>query len=1285
MQVRKRRNRTNHIRASTEILDQIKSDGRPAKEFNLSRNATSSTLSASTYSRNWVPLQLELDDDVIQVTVDDEDTDDDDEDIDDNIDSRILDSGKQKISLRTSSATPHFRKSLARQGSTLFRSASSASVIASTPSSRSSLLSRTSSTSSSAHSLSSTHSMSSLRVPSSPRPKLPLSPRPKLPVRNRRVTKEYVNSRRSMENQANSRRSHHTPDITHAHTKIDDHMNALIMNRTKSHHHNYVKENATRSSTGTNGKQRVHRQSTTKIDDHMNASIMNRTKSHHHNYVEENAIPSSARTTGKQRVHRQSTKIDNHMNASIMNRTKSHHHNYVKENAIPSSARTTGKQRVHRQSTYKTIPPPKDNQPGKNSKHSNSRTTATLDSSSPALPERTHYRHVNYRSAHRNIPRKESQNSNSSSLRSFDSQSSQSSSNSRNSRSSRNSQNSHPPPLVPRRKGRNSGSNPNKKVMSLTPLKDDVDQEEDAFDSNDTFSNDADRIVLSLSMTISTTLHRVVAIMSEKTSTMHPKRLQSLGNRAWGKSLDQNHQGKFQIPNDTQVKKEGIWTEVGRTEIVEEVIGGETTPFLFSMCTTLDRSVIRRNRTSKNERHIAVYHIPSERLDCHPVDEFVPLGYEIVDIGTMMFGSLDNTTRSKDAVAYDVGQCVKILQPFQHLSIVADKPRHHRSKDTMNSMESIDSVDSSNTNAPDSSRRPQSANYKGNELVEQQTLDFFVQTLRGKGIPGIKLPRGKKCIVKISDDRKALVINKQYGTKIKHLSLEDIREVSCVADLNETSLKDLPKKMQTKLQTNDQIKRTCHILIRTQKATRKVVFTRYLIQFETRSACLQFVNGMLLLLKTRSLKITGSIRVDAQTLPMSMMYPDSKKGTYPMLDHVTWTLGASNAIVHEELEESNVALHIPIMLLRDVVLPDLALQIIETETKLERAVSARRQVIMGGASKPSHHGEERDHELQENIEASEDHDREEMGYVHAMKKGLFSLLHRKQSGFSQRSDQIARLEREVNLGKDIEVQMQREIEYMESSGGMNGRTFRASSDKKEHIGRFIPINCHSHRIQHNNGDIDAIVTSGAHCAHSLGFKSGGLLTLIEKHHRTLTPNAPLTVSLFHRLSVCVSQSLCAAITALMFDVVNHKEDTTYFDLLRECGYLCHFECLLSTAGDENGMLDDHIVAIDALSRITVELYHTKYRKNENANTHTAPPRITSIEGKLTEKMIIQIDIGCDLATNGTGNHLNNPFSFNIFPVLISQGINEQQTIANAVGNAGRQIDINEKGISRLKQ
>ena len=50
-----------------------------------------------------------------------------------------------------------------------------------------------------------------------------------------------------------------------------------------------------------------------------------------------------------------------------------------------------------------------------------------------------------------------------------------------------------------------------------------------------------------------------------------------------------------------------------------------------------------------------------------------------------------------------------------------------------------------------------------------------------------------------------------------------------------------------------------------------------------------------------------------------MMYPDSKKGTYPMLDHVTWTLGASNAIVHEELEESNVALHIPIMLLRDVV------------------------------------------------------------------------------------------------------------------------------------------------------------------------------------------------------------------------------------------------------------------------------------------------------------------------------------------------------------------------------
>jgi len=64
-------------------------------------------------------------------------------------------------------------------------------------------------------------------------------------------------------------------------------------------------------------------------------------------------------------------------------------------------------------------------------------------------------------------------------------------------------------------------------------------------------------------------------------------------------------------------------------------------------------------------------------------------------------------------------------------------------------------------------------------------------------------------------------------------------------------------------------------------------------------------------------------------------------------------------------------------------------------------------------------------------------------------------------------------------------------------------------------------------------------------------------------------------------------------------------------------------------------------------------------------------------------MVVRVDVGCHLATlDGTGSE-ESPITFQIVPVLISQGINEQQTIANAVGNAGRQVEINQRGVARM--
>ena len=797
--------------------------------------------------------------------------------------------------------------------------------------------------------------------------------------------------------------------------------------------------------------------------------------------------------------------------------------------------------------------------------------------------------------------------------------------------------------------------------------------------------------------------------------------------------------------------QEPEWTEVGRSEIIESIAEGVTTSFLFSLCTAL-REDNQSEEGGKNDRHIAIYHVPSLGTDCHPVDHFVPVGYSIVDLNALMVGNspkpgkgnhhkrtstqlppnwnkyndgpagqryywnaatqesswdapdgssggsadgniqtnvttglpvLSSTTLSQrwqrqfpyeeDEPQEGVGekkqspplqlgqaQCTKKLQNFQHLSIDTSNPRGSESK-----------------------------------KEQQQQLDDFVCTLALDGIQGRAAPRGSKCIVRISPDKKSLVVegvtSKYLHRKAKtiQISLQKMLTVCMFNDMTTDAKKSLPKKMSMGSQTNEEVGRTCHMLLRNQTKG-NIVLIHYLLQFRTQPEALYFVQGMRLLLKTRSLKVMGTIQINVQHLPHYMN--EYRLNQFPQVDHMTWNLGRTNngfLIVHEELIESPVALSVPVLFLKSIVLPELLETINSNEIELTTAVSARRKIVAN----------------------------ESMNM----------------SGFSNLTEQVGRLERELSLGKDILHQIQREITLMKQPAT---KTFRPSSDKKEHSLRFVPLNCHSHRIQHNDGSYDAIVTSGAHCAHSFGFKHGGLLTLLDKHRKTTQqsiavdalgqsslingsntsfnnnsfnntsvnnnsfnnsvdgplPHAvdtsPLPSVLFHRLSVCVSQSLAALLTSLMFDVVNHCNDAQYFQRLEHCGYLCHFECLLSTAGDENGMLDDHIVAIHSLNQVTIEVY-----TGHMDGGATYPATVTSIEGSLQGKMIVRIDAGCQLASTmgrgreGMGKEKRNPsiVSFGVYSVLISQGINEQQTIANAVGNAGRQLDINNTGIQRMGQ
>ena len=66
--------------------------------------------------------------------------------------------------------------------------------------------------------------------------------------------------------------------------------------------------------------------------------------------------------------------------------------------------------------------------------------------------------------------------------------------------------------------------------------------------------------------------------------------------------------------------------------------------------------------------------------------------------------------------------------------------------------------------------------------------------------------------------------------------------------------KSLPKKMNLGRKTNGEISRTCFMLLRNQ-IKKSIVLVHYLLQFKTEQNAIDFVNGIQLLLKTRSFKI----------------------------------------------------------------------------------------------------------------------------------------------------------------------------------------------------------------------------------------------------------------------------------------------------------------------------------------------------------------------------------------------------------------------------------------------
>eukprot|EP00026_Physarum_polycephalum_P001584 Phypoly_transcript_01586.p1 GENE.Phypoly_transcript_01586~~Phypoly_transcript_01586.p1 ORF type:complete len:1047 (+),score=141.29 Phypoly_transcript_01586:139-3279(+) len=284
-----------------------------------------------------------------------------------------------------------------------------------------------------------------------------------------------------------------------------------------------------------------------------------------------------------------------------------------------------------------------------------------------------------------------------------------------------------------------------------------------------------------------------------------------------------------------------------------------------------------------------------------------------------------------------------------------------------------------------------------------------------------------------------------------------------------------------------------------------------------------------------------------------------------------------------------------------------------------------------------------------------------------------------------------------------------------------GLTYKPSTYKADPSLGFIATNLHSQELQifpaekskrqTANPQPDfryEFVTFGAPAAHIMKFKHGirGLQSRWHKALQYLKSKScepqqaatlvreveALNLEIRQRHDVVMCQSVAALVTSFMkqLEMACQMEcGARFLDQIGQVGFLFQAESLLSTNGPETGMLEDMDVAIKDLSIFSFVLedasnfgFNRVRFERVQTDVHPEPreymPPFEGIPLRITIKLAVPTTNFDKLPEN-----VRQGAPIKVYPLLFTQGINEQQTIANTVGDSSLQEDINKENVILL--
>ena len=273
-----------------------------------------------------------------------------------------------------------------------------------------------------------------------------------------------------------------------------------------------------------------------------------------------------------------------------------------------------------------------------------------------------------------------------------------------------------------------------------------------------------------------------------------------------------------------------------------------------------------------------------------------------------------------------------------------------------------------------------------------------------------------------------------------------------------------------------------------------------------------------------------------------------------------------------------------------------------------------------------------------------------------------------------------------------------------------------------------------------NRSMHATVSAGAFSAHSLGFSDGGAAALEAKLLQQLSkpPTAPrgsaasasaadqllfgvaaaasgasgnghsggggvavpanvdgsadaLALPFARRLALLACQAFSALAASFAAScrlrVAPREENTAWFAQIRSVGYLLHVESLLSTRGDEWGMLQDVTAACRLLSHVRLAVRtDDESASAESAGWHGVASDVSV--GGTRRRPVIELsprDLGFRDAAHAASMGLGPGSLVEVVAVLVTQGINEEQSMASLMRtNTAEQQALNLRAARRLR-